>query len=234
MKANRAKILYVEDDLNLGFVTQDNLQIYGFDVRHCKNGQEALGVFKTEIFDLCILDVMLPKLDGFELAKIIRKENKEIPILFLTAKSLKADKIEGLKLGGDDYITKPFSIEELILKIEIFLKRSKIVSPKNEQSQFKIGEFTFDFLSLQLSHPEKEKTLTLKEAQLLRFFVTHKNQVLKRDYILKEVWSDDDYFSGRSMDVFISRLRGYLKYDASLEIKNIHGVGFVFSCETNH
>lgn len=230
MKTDKPRILYVEDDLNLGFVTQDNLQLNGFDVHHCKNGQEALSLFNQEPFDLCILDVMLPKLDGFELARIIRKENKEVPIIFLTAKSLKSDKIEGLMLGGDDYITKPFSIEELILKIEIFLKRSKIVNPKVEQSHFKIGSYTFDFSQLELKHSNESRKLTYKEAELLRFFAMHKNEVLKRDFITTKIWGDDDYFSGRSMDVFIYRLRGYLKDDNSIEIKNIHGVGFLFKC----
>jgi DNA-binding response OmpR family regulator len=230
LRTDKPKILYVEDDLNLGFVTQDNLQLNGFDVQHCKNGQEALDVFNEQRFDLCILDVMLPKLDGFELARIIRKENKEVPILFLTAKSLKSDKIEGLRLGGDDYITKPFSIEELILKIEIFLKRSRIVNPKLEQTHFEIGSYTFDFSQLDLKHKEDSRTLTLKEAELLRFFALHRNKVLKRDYITSKIWGDDDYFSGRSMDVFISRLRSYLKQDKSIEIKNIHGVGFLFNC----
>jgi DNA-binding response OmpR family regulator len=232
LKKDAPKILYVEDDLNLGFVTQDNLELNGFKVYHCKDGQEALTAFGSQTFDLCVLDVMLPKLDGFELAKTIRKQNTDIPILFLTAKSLKSDKIEGLKLGGDDYITKPFSIEELILKIEIFLKRSKIVNPKSKPEQFKLGKYAFDFSLLQLQIGEEIMTLTLKEAELLRLFALHPNEVLKRDYILKEVWGDDDYFSGRSMDVFISRLRGYLKQDKSIEIKNIHSVGFVFSCRT--
>lgn len=230
MKTKKPKILYVEDDLNLGFVTQDNLQLNGLDVHHCENGDEALKVFKNESFDLCVLDVMLPKLDGFALARYIRRENKEVPILFLTAKSLKSDKIEGLKLGADDYITKPFSIEELILKIEIFLKRSKIVRPRLEQNQFEISSYQFDFSLLELKHEKEARTLTFKEAELLRFFASHRNEVLKREFITKSIWGDDDYFSGRSMDVFISRLRGYLKHDANIEIKNVHGVGFLFQC----
>ena len=230
MKNDKPKILYVEDDLNLGFVTQDNLELNGFAVQHCKDGQEAFEAFNKETYDLCVLDVMLPQLDGFELAKKIRKENTDIPILFLTAKSLKSDKIEGLRLGGDDYITKPFSIEELILKIEIFLKRSKIVNPKLKLDKFILGKYSFDFSLLQLQTEEDLKTLTLKEAELLRLFALHQNELLKRDYILNEVWGEDDYFSGRSMDVFISRLRGYLKQDQNIEIKNIHSVDTDILC----
>lgn len=227
---DKPKLLYVEDDLNLGYVTQDNLQLNGYDVTHCENGAEAKDLIHKKSFDLFILDVMLPKLDGFSLAELIRIKNQDVPILFLTAKSLKEDRLKGLRLGADDYITKPFSIEELILKIEIFLKRSKVYQPEKVQRVFELGEFTFDFKLQSLSRNGTNKTLTLKEAKLLRCFALCPNELLKREDILKEVWGDDDYFNGRSMDVFISRLRGYLKEDTSLKIKNIHSVGFVFSC----
>ena len=176
-------------------------------------------------FDLCILDVMLPEVDGFTIAKEIRKYDQEVPIIFLTAKSLKEDKLHGLKLGGDDYITKPFSIEELILKIEIFLRRSKISIPQ-EVLNFRIGAYDFDYKNLSLKRESNQKVLTQKEADLLKYFVQNKNMVLKRSDILETIWGEDDYFMGRSLDVFISRLRKYLKEDDALKIENIHGVGF--------
>ena len=225
----KAHLLYVEDDESLSFVTKDNLELQGYQITYCSDGKQAMETITQQGFDLCILDVMLPEVDGFTLAEEIRKKDTEVPIIFLTAKSLKEDKIHGLRLGGDDYITKPFSIEELILKIEIFLKRSKIMpQAANAASQFKIGGFSFDYNNLSLSGFENIKTLTQKEADLLRFFIQNKNEVLKRSDILQSLWGDDDYFMGRSLDVFISRLRKYLKADSTLKIENIHGVGFRF------
>lgn len=221
----KAHLLYVEDDESLSFVTRDNLELQGYKITCCDDGQKAMEIIEQETFDLCILDVMLPEIDGFTLAQEIRKRNTEVPILFLTAKSLKEDKIHGLKLGADDYITKPFSIEELILKIEIFLRRSKIFLP-NSATQFKIGLFDFDYNNLSLSDNGESQRLTQKEADLLRLFVQNKNQVIKRSAILEKLWGEDDYFLGRSLDVFISRLRKYLKRDTQLKIENIHGVGF--------
>ena len=223
----KAHLLYVEDDESLGFVTRDNLELQDYKITHCINGSIALQEVKKNEFDLCILDVMLPEIDGFTLAKEIRKFNTEVPIIFLTAKSLKEDKIHGLKLGADDYITKPFSIEELILKIEVFLRRSKIIAPSSP-TIFRLGEFEFDYKNLGLSSTDFQKTLTQKEADLLKFFIENKNTVLKRSEILEKLWGEDDYFLGRSLDVFISRLRKYLKPDTSLKIENIHGVGFRF------
>jgi DNA-binding response OmpR family regulator len=221
MKAN---VLYVEDDESLSFVTRDNLELQGYNVSHCSDGKKGLETFKEGDFDLCVLDVMLPEMDGFTLAEEIRKINKQIPILFLTAKSLKEDKIRGLKLGADDYITKPFSIEELILKIEIFLRRSNISSTPLHNNT--IGEYEFDYPNLTLIYGDTEKTLTQKEADLLKLFMDNPNQVLKRSDILIKLWGEDDYFLGRSLDVFISRLRKYLNQDENLKIENIHGVGF--------
>ena len=219
----RANIFYVEDDETLSFVTKDNLELQGFKITHCSDGKSALQLIKNDLseMDLCILDVMLPEVDGFELARKIR----QIPILFLTAKSLKEDRINGLKIGADDYITKPFSIEELILKIEVFLKRSRIHS-NHTASLFDIGKYSFDYKNLQLTLADHSKTLTQKEADLLKLFVENKNEVLKRSHILETVWGEDDYFLGRSLDVFISRLRKYLSEDDTLILKNIHGVGF--------
>ncbi len=223
----KAKILFVEDDLSLGFVTKDNLEWQGYAIVHCVDGLEAEEVFKKNDFDLCILDVMLPKQDGFTLAQKIRQRNQEVPIIFLTAKSLKEDRIHGLKIGADDYLTKPFSIEELVLKIEIFLKRNKIGAGTAPARQiFDIGTYSFDFENLELKHPDEVQKLTLREGEVLRLFCLNPDRVLKREDILNNIWGDDDYFIGRSLDVFISRLRKCFKHDASIRIENIHGVGF--------
>ena len=224
----KAHLLYVEDDESLSFVTRDNLELNGYEVTYCADGRQAIQVIKERQFDLCILDVMLPEVDGFTIAKEIRKRDLQVPILFLTAKSLKEDKIHGLRLGADDYITKPFSIEELLLKVEIFLRRSNFAG-KSTATNFKIGDFDFDYKNLSLSIDGKAKQLTQKEAELLRFFIENKNQVLKRSTILEQLWGQDDYFMGRSLDVFISRLRKYLRQDDRLKIENIHGVGFRFN-----
>jgi len=175
---------------------------------------------------------MLPEVDGFTIAREIRKTNTQVPILFLTAKSLKEDKIHGLKLGADDYITKPFSIEELILKIEVFLKRSKII-PVQARGLVKVGIYDFDFENLALSLDEDHKRLTQKEANLLKFLFENKNKVIQRSVILEQLWGENDYFLGRSLDVFISRLRKYLSQDEHLQIENIHGVGFRFNIKSD-
>ncbi len=224
--AEVARIFYVEDDETLGFVTKDNLELSGFKVTHFKNGVNAIEAFNNDDFDLCLLDVMLPGIDGFEIAKRIRTKNIQIPILFLTAKSMKEDRIQGLLLGGDDYITKPFSIDELILKINVFLRRKTIIS-NTSKSIYTIGNYTLDYNNLELTNNNFQKTLTLKEAELLKYLIEHKNLVLKRSDILIAVWGKDDYFLGRSLDVFISRLRKYLSEDDRIEINNRHGVGFI-------
>ena len=221
----KAHLLYVEDDESLSFVTRDNLELKGYRITHCIDGQQALEMVAKEKFDLCILDVMLPEVDGFTIAREIRKYDTEVPIIFLTAKSLKEDKIHGLKLGADDYITKPFSIEELILKIEVFLRRSKFVQSPNA-NVYRLGKYEFNHKNLSLALNGSERTLTQKEADLLHFFIENANEVLPRNKILKSLWGDDDYFLGRSLDVFISRLRKYLREDETLAIENIHGVGF--------
>ena len=225
--SSKAHLLYVEDDESLGFVTRDNLELQGYQITHCTDGKEAFEVLKNHSFDLCILDVMLPEIDGFTIAAEIRKFDTQVPIIFLTAKSLKEDKIHGLRLGGDDYITKPFSIEELILKIEIFLRRSKISEPVSA-TKFLVGQFEFDYQNLSLLADNQSKTLTQREADLLKFLIENKNRVIKRSEILETLWGENDYFLGRSLDVFISRLRKYLKSDSNLKIENIHGVGFRF------
>ena len=224
---NKVKILYVEDDAYLRYVTRDNLEIKGYQVIISQDGEEAWEAFQNSKPDLCILDVMLPKLDGFSLAKLIRQINVNIPIIFLTAKSLKEDKIEGLTIGGDDYITNPYSIEELILKIEIFLKRSKVYKhDKNKLKAFSIGNYNFSPATLDLSHSQISIRMTQKEAELLQLFHNNQNRIVKRDEILNAIWGEDDYFKGRSLDVFISRLRKYLSKDSKICIENIHGIGF--------
>lgn len=228
MQSN-ANILYVEDDPTLSFITKENLELKGYSIDYFENGELALNAFTRHKYNLCILDVMLPKLDGFTLALKIREQDKDIPIIFLTAKSAKDDKITGLKTGADDYITKPFSIEELVLKIEVFLKRSVVTNQSsNSIAKVSIGNFTFDFENLLLVIGEKDKKLTYKEAELIRFLNENKNTILKREDILTHVWGNNDYFLGRSLDVFISRVRKYFINDDSVKIENIHGVGFRF------
>jgi DNA-binding response OmpR family regulator len=226
MSKQIGKILFVEDDETLGFVTKENLEMKGYQIKHCKDGAEGLNCFKSEEFDLCIFDVMLPKMDGFSLAEKVRTINQQIPILFLSAKSLKEDRIRGLKLGADDYITKPFSIEELILKVDIFLKRRSIETFGDLQF-ITIGALKFDHRNMLITLPDNSsQKLTQKESDLFKLFIEHKNNILKRQEILERLWGEDDYFMGRSLDVFISRLRKILKKDDSLKIENIHGVGF--------
>jgi DNA-binding response OmpR family regulator len=217
-----ARVLLVEDDPNLGFVMKDNLSAKGYDVVLSSDGEAGLSMFQQQAFDLCILDVMLPKKDGFTLAKNIREKDVKVPILFVTAKALQEDKIEGFNIGGDDYIIKPFSMEELCLRMEVFLKRSH----PDASGTFTFGQFVFDHKNLALLHQGNSKILTQKEADVLKLLCTNQDRVLKREEILKSVWGDDDYFLGRSLDVFISKLRKYLKDDPSVEITNYHGVGF--------
>lgn len=223
----KANILYVEDDSSLSFVIKDNLEENGYTVVHCTDGESAWQQFMKHTFDLCLLDVMLPKKDGFALATQIRKKNALIPIIMLTAKNMDEDKIHGFKTGVDDYITKPFNMQELLLRMEVFLKRTKIdanVFP----SEVTIGSIVFHYEELELQTLEGVIQLTQKEADLLKYFCLHVNQTLKREDILLSVWGKDDYFLGRSMDVFITKLRKHLKADPSIEIQTIHGKGFKF------
>ena len=224
MQREGKKILLVEDDTNLGYVIKDNLEVAGFKVEWRKDGEEGLNCFVNEPFDLCVLDVMLPKTDGFTIAREIRKSDEHTPIIFLTAKAMKEDKINGFRMGGDDYITKPFSIEELILRIEVFLKRAN--TKPFPAPVIQLGSYMFDHRNLRLSHKDWEKKLTQKEADILKIFCQSIGQVVRREDILKDIWGDDDYFLGRSLDVFISKLRKYLQEDKSLCITNFHGVGF--------
>lgn len=236
MNSTEFKILLVEDDEALRFIVKDNLEQNGYSVTDAENGEIALQIFKNNTFDLILLDVMLPKVDGFKVAEKIRKTNEQVPIIFLTARSMTEDKIFGLTIGGDDYIPKPFSMEELLLKIKIFLKRSQAqpVSNGDTQDNIQIGDFNFRPDDLTLSINGEIRSLTLKEAELIRFFAENTNKVLSRNEILEKVWGSDDYFLGRSLDVFISRLRKYFKPDPSVKITNLHGIGFRFTVKRDN
>lgn len=220
-------ILYVEDDQTLAFLTKDNLEQMGFKVVHFENGQLAIQQFTFYKFDICLIDVMLPKLDGFELVKRIRDINKEIPILFLSAKSGIDDRIMGLSIGGDDYLTKPYSMEELRLKIEVFLKRNKFEIAENHNTDIiVVGTTTLDIKNHKLLTISTEIKLTLRETKLIELFFVNINQILKREEILLKIWGNYSYFNGRSLDVFISRIRKYLTNDYLIEIESIRSIGF--------
>lgn len=227
-EAKDIQILLAEDDNNLGFVVQDNLKSNGYKVTLCEDGELALKTFASNNFDLCILDVMMPKKDGFQVATTIREINKEVPIVFLTAKNMQADKVKGFMLGADDYITKPFDFQELLLRVEAILKRCKLLSESEEEviENYTIGGYQFDVKNQLLTHPKNEIKLTKKETRILTFLCEHINDIAPRELILKNIWGTDDYFTGRSMDVFISKLRKYLSEDENIQINNIHGVGF--------
>jgi DNA-binding response OmpR family regulator len=227
MEENQIKVLLVEDDANLGNLLKEYLTAKGYTTTLAVNGKDGYDQFKKGVFDLCLLDVMMPVKDGFTLAKEIRTINKDVPLVFLTAKSLKEDAIEGFKVGGDDYITKPFSMEELLLRIKAILRRTKGQQEKAPaQNEFVIGKYRFDFNHQVLELDGKVQKLTSREAHLLQLLCVHQNDVLDRTFALKTIWEDDNYFNGRSMDVYIAKLRKYLKEDPSLEIINIHGKGF--------
>lgn len=221
-------ILLVEDDPNLSMVLQDYLEMLEYKTHHCKDGEEGLLEFGRNKFDLIILDVMMPKMDGFTLADEIRKVDDVTPIIFLTAKSLKEDRIRGFQAGCDDYISKPFSTEELKMRIKAILKRCQNSNGfhEPEQKEFEIGSFCFDHVNMILKQGDLEQSLTRKEAALLKLLCIYKDKLLSRETALKSIWGDDDYFIGRSMDVFISKLRKYLKADPQIQITNVHGTGF--------
>lgn len=219
----KPRVLLVEDDPNLGFVIKDNLQLKGYDVSWHRSGVEGQLATLGAEFDICVLDIMLPGKDGFSVAKELREMDTEIPIIFITARSLTEDKLNGFRVGGDDYITKPFHFDELFYRIEVFLRRSQ---NSNRSGPALIGQYAFDAENLTLTHASGNKTLTSKEAQLLKVLYSNRHRIVKRTELLKRLWGNDDYFSGRSMDVFISKLRKYLKHDPSVRIMNYHGIGF--------
>lgn len=229
MLKQKFKILLAEDDLNLGLLLLDYLENEGFDVKLCKDGEFALKVFQKGSFDLCLLDVMMPKLDGFSLAGSIRLTNKEIPIIFISAKTLKEDKLKGYGIGADDYITKPFDEEELLWKIKAVVRRmtENKIDPQNEL--ITIGKYTFDFYNQSLIKSGIVKRITEKEGEILKYLSDHRNHIIKRENMLKDLWGENDYFLGRSLDVFITKIRKYLKEDTSLSIENVFGVGFIFN-----
>jgi DNA-binding response OmpR family regulator len=224
---NVNSVLLVEDDPNLGSLLQDYLNAKGFNTKLARDGKEGYDLFCRQDFDLCLLDVMMPVKDGLTLAKEIRQTNKQIPIIFLTAKSMKEDTLEGFNAGADDYITKPFSMEELQARIQAVLRRStKNVSLSSEEREFHLGNYVFDSEKQTLSIHNQVHKLTTKESALLRLLCVNRNQILDRNFALKSIWHDDNYFNGRSMDVYIAKLRKYLKEEPKVEIVNIHGKGF--------
>jgi two-component system, OmpR family, response regulator VicR len=228
-----AKILLLEDDPNLGFVLQEFLQHKNYDVKHCQDGEQGLKTFNNNSFDLCIVDIMMPKLDGFAFTKQVRKTDSKTPIIFLSAKSMKEDKIEGLRIGGDDYITKPFSMEELEARIEAVLRRTKPEKTEETKDKFEIGKYRFDYLTQKLSIGKQVYDLTTKEAELLKLLCLNINQLVEREIALKLVWGNDSYHNGRSMDVFITKLRKYLKDDSKVEIVSVHGNGHKLVVQSN-
>lgn len=222
-------ILLAEDDLDFGNILKQYLEISGYQITWAKDGKEALELFKNNTFNICVFDVMMPKMDGFTLAEKVNDINPEIPFIFLTARKLKDDKIKGLKLGADDYIVKPFEADELVLRLNNILKRTeKSARQLPQEDVLSISNYTFDTKRLELSCDDYSKQLTQKEAELILYLFNHKNQLLKREDILKAVWENDDFFSGRSMDVFISRLRKYFKLDPAISIESIRNVGLEF------
>jgi len=220
----KIKILLTEDDVDLGNILAQYLEMQGYDVVLARDGEEGWKKFIATNFDLCILDVMMPIKDGFELAKQISSKSPETPFIFLTARGLKEDRIKGLKLGADDYICKPFEVDELVLRIQNILKRTGF----QDIEKHELGQFSFIYSELLLKGPDKELTLTVKEAKLLKYFLEHQNKLIKREDILVELWGENDYFLGRSMDVFISRLRKFLHSESSINIETVRGAGFIF------
>ena len=225
MNTPKVRIMLAEDEENLGMLLKEYLKARNFEAELFPNGEKALRSFERNTYDICVLDVMMPVMDGFTVAKEIRKLKKDTPIIFLTAKSLKEDVIEGFSIGADDYITKPFSMEELIFRIEAILRRTN-GKPDVEQKIFKLAGYMFDFEKQTLSFADKIQKLTTKESDLLKMLCDNKNSVLERNYALKSIWIDDNYFNARSMDVYITKLRKYLKEEPGIQILNIHGKGF--------
>ncbi len=224
---NKLKILLAEDDPNLGMLLQEYLIAKNYDVELAKDGNEGLDIFlKGEGFDMCLLDVMMPKKDGFSLAKEIRLKDADIPIIFLTAKSMKEDTIQGFKSGADDYITKPFSMEELLMRIAAIFRRVNKQEPESAPESYAIGSYKFDTIGLKLSIDDSSTKLTTKESELLKLFCQNANKPVSRSFALKLIWGDDSYFNARSMDVYITKLRKHLKRDQNIKILNLHGEGF--------
>jgi DNA-binding response OmpR family regulator len=228
MKNTITKILMVEDDVNLRYLVKENLESKGFEVVLCENGEEGIKIFLNQKFNFCILDIMMPLKDGFTLAKEIRLVDERIPIIFLTAKAMEKDKIEGFNIGGDDYMTKPFSMKELVVRINAILKRVNIDKGQEiaVDKIYQIGQFTFDFINRTLETNGSFKNLSAKESELLKVLVDNKNTIVDRKIVLIKVWGDDDFFLSKSMDVYITRLRKMLNADTNISIQNIYGIGY--------
>jgi DNA-binding response OmpR family regulator len=227
MGNQKVKVLLAEDDKNLGSVLKSYLDVKGYETTLCINGQEAINAFEKGYFAFCIVDVMMPVKDGFTLVKEIREKDKTIPILFLTAKSMQEDKLQGFSLGADDYLTKPFSMEELLVRMQAILRRARERrGGEIGNNIFKVGDYIFDFNRQLLKYKDTSQKLTSKESALLRLLSLNLNQVLDRSYALKEIWNDDSYFNARSMDVYITKLRKFLAEDNNVELINVHGIGF--------
>jgi len=220
------RILLAEDDKNLGNILQAYLEAKGYPAVLCANGKIAYETFKRDDFDFCVLDIMMPEMDGFTLAKKIRKIDKDVPILFLSAKAMQEDRIHGFEVGADDYLTKPFSMEELLLRIQAIMRRSETSTNEKNKSVFTFGKYTFEYNRQILIFDKKEQKLTSKEAELLKLLCENMNNVLDRTIALNKIWFDDSYFNARSMDVYVTKLRKYLKEDSNVELINVHGVGF--------
>lgn len=221
----KAKILLIEDDVNFGNVLKNFLELQGYEVKLARDGMAGLELFQPGIFDICILDVMMPKLDGFSVAIKIREQDRKIPLIFLTAKGMKEDMIRGYRTGADDYLTKPFDTDVLLHKINVILRRSMGIAELEDKTDFQIGKYIFDYKLRQIRNEDEIANLSPKEAELLRLLCMHQNDLLPRQKALKIIWGDDNYFNGRSMDVFITRLRKYLKNDPAIEIVTLHGKG---------
>ena len=224
------KVLLAEDDENLGMLLRDYLIAKNYDTKLFINGVVALGAFSTESFNLCIIDIMMPEMDGLTLAKRIRLTNPDVPLIFLTAKNQKEDIIEGFKTGADDYITKPFSMEELLYRMEAILRRTATIPVSKKEESYMIGSYSFDPLKQLLQYGDQPIKLTTKESELLELLCQHGNNILERNYALKTIWIDDNYFNARSMDVYITRLRKYLRKDSTVKILNVHGKGYKLIC----
>ncbi len=233
MSKEKLSVLLAEDDLNLGVLLVDYLETEGFDVKLCKDGELALKAFHAGNYAICLLDIMLPKFDGFFLAKEIRNKDKNIPIIFITARSLKEDKLKGYSLGADDYVTKPFDEEELLWKMKAVIRRTPLENNSSENTFITLGKYTFDYTNQSIMAFGKTKRITEKESEILKYLCDHQNKLVKREDLLKDLWGENDYFLGRSLDVFITKIRKYLKEDPNLSIENVFGVGFILNTQSN-
>lgn len=225
----KSKILLVEDDLSMGFLLTEYLEGEGYEVKLCRDGESGLATFRRSPFDLCIFDVMMPKMDGFTLAKLVRSENATVPFLFLTARSLKDDILKGFDLGAEDYVTKPFDEQELLCRIKVLLRRRADIDTGHLQQKFNLGNYTFDYSRQELSWEDKSWRLTETENEVLKLLCLHQNQILRRDDAVEKIYGKRDYFLGRSFDVFISKLRKFLQHDSRISIDNVFKVGFILN-----